>query len=368
MTTSHSNILSNEDIQNILQIPEITSLIQSFESSIIHKMQIIINLPVEIKNKINDVFNINVTTVPFTLIKGDTLPHIDSGSNTFDYTHLIYLNDSPGELIIDDVSYNISKNTGFKFREGLSHKTINTDSVTRMLIGPMDHLGNPVGWVIGVLYYASESDAENDINQIAYADSYVIGENLLSGSIGSYTHWMVNNLITTDSNISDSFDGYGNIYNNGDELPITTNDAQYRIYAVENGNICFVKGTPITTDQGVVKIDKIDIKTNTIAGKPIIAITKSVSEEKYLVKFCTGSLGENIPSENVTVSANHKVYHNGKLQKAIDLVNGTTIKKKIYNGEVLYNILLESYLMINVNGMTCESLEPTNPIAKKYIN
>lgn len=369
--TAYSDILSDADILEITSMPEVVSFMSSFGTFNIRKQNIIITLPVEMTNKINDIFNINVTSVPFTLIKGDTHPHKDTGSNEFNYTHLIYLNDNIGQIIIDSVSYNITKKTGFKFSEGLIHETVNTGNDVRMLIGPMDHLGSPVGWNTGIYYYENQEDAENNkMSEIARSDFYVVGESVVSGSIGSYTHWRINNVYAFNTDVEDLLNNSTTIYANGDVLPETGFSITYFMYPVEvdNGNICFAKGTPIKTDQGIIEINNIDIKTHTIDGKPIIAITKSVSEEKYLVKFCKGSLGENIPIDNVTVSANHKIYHNGKLQKAIDLVNGTTIKKRNYNGEVLYNILLESYLMVSVNGMICETLEPTNLIAKKYLS
>jgi hypothetical protein len=67
-------------------------------------------------------------------------------------------------------------------------------------------------------------------------------------------------------------------------------------------DICFVKNTPIETDQGIIPIYKIDPKLHTINNKKVVAITKSIAEEKYLVCFEKNSLGENIPNTRTIVS------------------------------------------------------------------
>jgi hypothetical protein len=77
------------------------------------------------------------TSIPMRWIKGDTAPHIDVGSSAFENTYLVYLNDCPGEIIIDSHSYPIEANTGFVFNEGLSHETHLTENVPRLLLGPI---------------------------------------------------------------------------------------------------------------------------------------------------------------------------------------------------------------------------------------
>ena len=72
-------------------------------------------------------------------------------------------------------------------------------------------------------------------------------------------------------------------------------------------DICFVKNTPIETDQGIIAIQKIDPSLHTINNKKIITITKSVTEDKFLVCFEKHALGENIPSTRTIVSKYHKI-------------------------------------------------------------
>ena len=135
-------------------------------------------------------------------------------------------------------------------------------------------------------------------------------------------------------------------------------------------DICFVKNTPIETDQGIIPIYKIDPKLHTINNKKVVAITKSVAEEKYLVCFEKNSLGENIPNTRTIVSKYHKVQNKkGKMIEAYKFLEFYDNVKKIeYRQEILYNILMENYEKVNVNNLICETLHPDNIIAKLYKN
>ena len=133
-------------------------------------------------------------------------------------------------------------------------------------------------------------------------------------------------------------------------------------------DICFVKYTPIETDQGVVLIQKIDPKIHTINNKKIIAITKSVTEDKFLVCFEKHALGKNIPSTRTIVSKYHKIQNeHGEMIGAHEYVeNFENVKKIDYNDEILYNILMEEHETVNVNNLICETLHPEHVIAKLY--
>ena len=131
--------------------------------------------------------------------------------------------------------------------------------------------------------------------------------------------------------------------------------------------ICFLAGTPVVTDQGEIAIDKISILKNTIRGKKIIAITKTVTIEDRIVCIEKDALGPNIPSQKTFISRNHGIFYNKKMVKAKSLigkVNGVYNKK--YNGEILYNVLLETHEKMIVNNLIVETLDPTNIIAQLY--
>jgi len=131
--------------------------------------------------------------------------------------------------------------------------------------------------------------------------------------------------------------------------------------------ICFPAGTPILTDQGNIAIEKININKNTIRGKKIVAITKTTTIEDKIVCIEKDAFGPNIPSQKTYISRNHKLFYNKQMIKAKKLIGKVDgVYNKKYNGELLYNILLETYEKMLVNNIIVETLHPDNFIAKIY--
>jgi hypothetical protein len=87
----------------------------------------------------------------------------------------------------------------------------------------------------------------------------------------------------------------------------------------------------------------------------------------YLVCIEKKSLGKNIPSKKTVLSKNHKLFYKNKLIEAQWFVDKfDTVYLINYNGDVLYNVLMENYDQILVNNLVCETLHPDNEIAKLY--
>jgi hypothetical protein len=82
---------------------------------------------------------------PMRYILGDTPIHKDTSAikKRFINTFILYLNDSPGSLVIDGVPNSIVAGTAYRFNEGLEHYT--EGAGPRLLIGPMDEEGSAVG-------------------------------------------------------------------------------------------------------------------------------------------------------------------------------------------------------------------------------
>jgi hypothetical protein len=155
-------------------------------------------------------------------------------------------------------------------------------------------------------------------------------------------------------------------------LPHYDSNIMSLIYAIKPesnivSNICFPPGTPIETDQGLIPIETILPNIHTIDSKKIIEITKTISVDSYLVCFEKNSLGKKIPSKKTILSKNHKLFYKNQMVKA-DLLIGklNNVYKVNYDGNVLYNVLMENYDTMNVNNIICETLHPENPIAKLY--
>jgi len=145
-------------------------------------------------------------------------------------------------------------------------------------------------------------------------------------------------------------------------------------------NICFPANTPVKTNRGLIPIQKIDPSKHTINFKKIVEITETVSKDDYLVCFKKHSLKYNIPSQDTLISKDHKILYENELISAENLLDRLKMNKRYskddsenekivkvpYNGEPLYNVLMEEYDTMSVNNMTCETLHPNNLVAKLY--
>jgi len=164
----------------------------------------------------------------------------------------------------------------------------------------------------------------------------------------------------TSMTISDGITPVSNVKSIMDSLYIRT--------VTPVSNICFPAKTPIVTNQGIIHIDKINPEIHTIRNKKIVAITKTVSQDKYLICFEKDALGTNMPSQKTLITKNHEILYKGKMTKAKDfLQNFENVKKVKYSGEVLYNVLMETHNKMVVNNLICETLHPENTIAKLQI-
>jgi len=104
-------------------------------------------LPEVLKKRLEDSWGVILhdNKVPMRWIKGDTLPHLDSGTQEFEKTHLVYLTGSSGIFRVGDIDYPITEGAGYVFSEGLYHETIGTGIEPRLLLGPMSEDGLAVG-------------------------------------------------------------------------------------------------------------------------------------------------------------------------------------------------------------------------------
>ena len=376
MASVFKNILNESHIQYIYSLPEVAVAEQKINngSKVVY---FTVELTDEIKESLYTHLGLNlfnVTKIPMRWIKGDTVPHVDRGSTNFENTYLMYLNDSVGEFNIGNDSYPITQNTGFVFDEGILHETLNTGYEPRLLLGPMSEMGIQVGGPT-LYYFSNETDALNDqAYLVRLGDTYSIVNgnftvgNLDDGTTGGFTSWR----LASNSNGSSS---QSVVYNNGDTIIA---DGNYFLYPAEPignnplGNICFPAGTPITTNQGQISIEKINPDIHTIGNKKIIGITKTTiasnyAFNKYLVCFEKDSLGNDVPSQRTIISKNHKILYKGQMKPAFAFVGlNNKITKIKYNNEVLYNVLMEDYDIMQVNNLTCETLHPENDIAKIY--
>jgi hypothetical protein len=275
MSFVYTNVFSNEELDYLTNHPDVLaakSLLDKEQSTMIY-----LSLPITdlLRDTLQLCFGLNLsknTQIPMRWIKGDTKPHIDTGLSNFENTYLIYLNDSPGEFIIDSKSYPIQSNTGFVFNEGLSHETQNTGTIPRLLLGPMNELVEPVGATPSIVYFNTEADALNTQNSDGYSIDFVVGSSTPGTSL-PYTSWRIasNSTGTSPQNI---------VYNNDDTL---INDGFYFVYPA---NPCFLEGSTVLCKvNGVEKYIPIEqlnkgtlVKTSLNGYVPVVLVGKGIIE------------------------------------------------------------------------------------------
>ena len=128
--------------------------------------------------------------------------------------------------------------------------------------------------------------------------------------------------------------------------------------------ICFLAGTLVSTDQGDIKIDELVPGKNTINRNPILHVTETVTNDKYLVEISKNALGNNVPNKKLVISKNHLVEIGGVPMEAKSLLHFNGVRKIAYNKEKLYNILMDKHYFIKVQNTSVETLNPENIYAK----
>jgi len=217
----------------------------------------------EISNTLQNRFGVTVAVgaqIPMRWIKGDTAPHIDVGAQAFESTFLLYLNDSPGELVVDTESYPIQANTAFQFNEGVRHETRATGDVPRLLLGPMNELAQTVGSPIR--YFESEADAVQNINTLYYGGNFTVGY-----PEAEYTSWRIaSNSTGSSSQLL--------VYTNG---MLLVDDGTYCLYPAAP---CFLEGTTVLCEvdgiETYVPVEKLQrgtlVKTSLNGFQPVALI------------------------------------------------------------------------------------------------
>lgn len=153
--TIYESILNEVDILNLIESQEVKEAKDKIDKLMSGSVYFDIPLSKEIKDRLSQVFSLDFSKlkfIPMRWIKGDTVPHIDSGIKSFNNTYLAYITDSPGSLIFGNDKYPILKGSFYQFKSGINHGTINTSFEPRLLLGPMSEEGFAVGGVPGIYF------------------------------------------------------------------------------------------------------------------------------------------------------------------------------------------------------------------------
>jgi len=274
MASVYENVFSNEDLEYINNHPEVLLAKTSLDAKSAGMVYFSVPITNSIRSTLQTRFGLHLSLdsqIPMRWIKGDIAPHVDVGSSNFENTYLMYLNDSPGELIVDSQSYPIQSNTGIVFNEGLSHETLYTENIPRLLLGPMNELAEPVGSPL--TYFSTEADALTETNVLGYGGGYVVGSGGPFGPGDGYTSWRLasNSSGTSPQNV---------IYPNGSTLIAV---GSYYLYPSAP---CFLEGSTILCQvDGVEKYIPVEqlkkgtlVKTSLNGYKPVVLVGQGLIE------------------------------------------------------------------------------------------
>lgn len=160
------DILSSNEISEILNEP----IVKTMKANLSDAQKVVkFSFPLsdDMRNKLSNRLSMRLSpTVPMRWVQGDTPLHTDKGEKQFSKTHLIYLTNSVGELIIDGQTHPISAGDAHIFGEGLVHGTVGTGNMARLMMGPMSETGFGVGAPSQIIYFSNKTDAEYSMNAI----------------------------------------------------------------------------------------------------------------------------------------------------------------------------------------------------------
>ena len=231
---TYTDVLSGEQLRYLQELPEVSVALQRINAGAT-VVYFTVELTADIKETLRSRLGLDlsaVSKIPMRWITGDTVPHIDTGAGEFANTFLMYLNNNPGAFVVGEDSYPIVENTGFVFDEGLRHETLNTGAEPRLLLGPMNEGGLPVGGAVVIYYYSNQAAAQAATpgtpgSFIASSFTYSVG------NINGITSWRIATPNSTGS--SDP----ALVYNIGDVLNTTG------VYFLYPALPCFLEGTKI---------------------------------------------------------------------------------------------------------------------------
>ena len=272
MSSLYPHIFSYAELETLNQLPEVLAAKAKLGTTGSHKFTIPVTETIRSALGRIGLDLSTVSQIPMRWIKGDTAPHVDTGSTEFEKTFLVYLNDSPGQFVLDSTNYPIMANTAFVFNEGLVHKTQDTGLVPRLLLGPMNELAEPVGGN-QIFYYYNYADAITlDTNQ----PPSIASSNQTLAVVSGVSAWRIAAWSGVGSPPTD-------IFSAGTDLLSAYGDRNFYVYRAYP---CFKEGTQILCQvdgkdvyQPIESLTKGTlVKTSLDGYKPVALVGKGTIE------------------------------------------------------------------------------------------
>ena len=141
-------------------------------------------------------------------------------------------------------------------------------------------------------------------------------------------------------------------------------------FVPEGGTFCFAAGSLIATPAGEVAVEHLRIGDTVLTAEGRAVPVKWIGRQSVMtrfgpaerlmpVRFAAGSLGDGLPHEPLTVTADHGMLVDGVICHAGALVNGTTITRvplaEMGERYTVYHIETENHEIILANGAPAET-------------
>jgi hypothetical protein len=137
------------------------------------------------------------------------------------------------------------------------------------------------------------------------------------------------------------------------------------------GVICFTRDSYVSTDQGVVRVDRLK-PTHTVHGERVALVCSgSIPRGSELIEVRPGAFGQGRPYQSLFLTPNHRIMISGRLLQAGQLARGDKVGGRLKTISLsrpveVFNVLMPKYTTILVNGLEIESLHPDSGAAKLY--
>jgi hypothetical protein len=105
---------------------------------------------------------------------------------------------------------------------------------------------------------------------------------------------------------------------------------------------------------------------HSVYGEPIQGVTETYYTYDQLVCVEAHAFRTDYPYRQTVMSKHHKIWLHGSMIEAQALVGRPGVTWTPYRREKLYNVLLDVEGRMNVQGMICETLDPSNPLAARF--
>lgn len=119
-----------------------------------------------------------------------------------------------------------------------------------------------------------------------------------------------------------------------------------------SGTICFLAGSKVTTDQGIINIENVT-RNHTINGNKINLRSKIRNRDDHIILIKPHAFGKNRPNRDTYITRLHGIYVNSndeETTKIYKLVDGKKVIKVYRTGDTVYSIILQdkqSYMYVN---------------------